>query len=131
MTRHGAHTAVTISAIVVAGTFGYRKFVTPQTAPSGGSFLIGFTVVFVTLGILADAAPALGGMFAALVAAGDLLANGKQLTTGIRSTLAKPTATALAPVAQLTAATTGVATPVPSGTGAYVPQGFAGKVASG
>lgn len=98
MTSDGARTAVTMSAVVVGGIYGYQKLSDPAGTPPVAHFLIGFTFIYVTLGILAEAAPALGGMFAALVAVGDLLANGqaftRTVTTGLKATAQATTKTA-------------------------------------
>jgi hypothetical protein len=99
MTADGAKSAVTISAVVVGGTFAYRKITSPAGTPTTSHFLLGFMVVYITLSILADAAPEIGGMGAALVAVGDLLTNGTAITNdlnrGLKATAAatKPTAT--------------------------------------
>jgi hypothetical protein len=87
MTESQAQTAVTGSALVVALIFAYRKLVEPAASASGsstrtaapntGHFVIGFGFTYLTLAILAQAAPQLGGMGAILVATADVITNGQ------------------------------------------------------
>jgi hypothetical protein len=90
MTTEQAQSAVTLSAFVVASVFAYRKLTSGQ--PNTAHFVIGFGFAYITLSIVAQAAPELGGMFAVLVATGDLLANGQallgDLQTGLKTTTA-------------------------------------------
>jgi len=83
MSASQAHTAVATSAIVVFGLYAYRKMLAGigagQPVASTGQFVTGFFFLYLTLSVMAEAAPALGGMFAWLVMAGDLLANGQPL----------------------------------------------------
>lgn len=92
MNRIEAQAAVSLSAFWVAGIFAYRKLSEPitQTTPAPSStahFVIGFGFTYVLLSIIAQAAPALGGMFAVLVATGDTLANGKPLFADVQKAL--------------------------------------------
>jgi hypothetical protein len=90
MTTDQAQSAVTLSAFTVAGVFAYRKLVEPKpkgTSPPTSHFVVGFGVVFVSLAVIAQAAPELGGMFAVLVAVGDLLANGQAIAKDITNAL--------------------------------------------
>jgi hypothetical protein len=113
MTRSGAQSAVVLSAFVTAGIFAYRKFTEPASSPTGliagvpqtAHFLLGWMVVYTTLSIVAAAAPPLGGMFAILVGAGDLLVNGQAITSDITKGL-NATATATAPSAPAGSSTT-------------------------
>jgi hypothetical protein len=96
MTTDQAQSAVSISALVVASVFAYRKLTEATTqgsisAAPWGHFVLGFGFVYVTLSIVAQAAPELGGMSAVLVAAGDVLANGKSVAGDISSGLAAST----------------------------------------
>lgn len=100
MTSHQAHSAVTTSAMIVAGIFIYRHFneTTGQAqSASTDQFLLGFMVVYIVLSALAEAAPAVGGMLAYLIALGDLLTNGqalvKDLNQGLGETAAATTTT--------------------------------------
>jgi hypothetical protein len=82
--RLQAQSAVALSAFWVALIFGYRKLTEGavqdvKTAPSTAHFVIGFGFTYVVLATIAQAAPALGGMFAVLVATGDTLANGQAI----------------------------------------------------
>jgi hypothetical protein len=88
MTVDQAQSAVSVSAVVVAGVYGYRKLVEsdPKAAPTA-HFVIGFGFVFITLALVAQAAPSLGGMLAILIAGGDLLTNGIALTNDLTGAL--------------------------------------------
>lgn len=102
MNGQQAQSAVTLSAFVVASVFAYRKLTAGSSgsAPNTGHFVIGFGFTYITLSIIAQAAPELGGMFAVLVAVGDLLANGTaligDLQTGLKTTAAATTPTTTA-----------------------------------
>ncbi len=92
MTTDQAQSAVSISALVVAAVFGYRKLTEATTqgnvsAAPWAHFVIGFGFVYVSLAVVAQAAPELGGMFAILIAAGDVLANGKSVAGDITNSL--------------------------------------------
>lgn len=98
MSTDQAQSAVSLSAFVVAVVFGYRKLVEQGVqggsgVPTTGHFVIGFGFTYVLLSLLAQGAPALGGMLAVLVATGDLLANGKPLVDDVTKAL-KATQTA-------------------------------------
>jgi hypothetical protein len=96
MTTDQAQSAVTLSAFVVAGIFAYRKLASGSTAasvPQTSHFVVGFGFTYIILSLLAQAAPALGGMGAILVATGDLLVNGQAITGALQTTL-KTTQTA-------------------------------------
>lgn len=100
MTTDQAQSAVTLSAFFVAGVFAYRKLTEhalPNNAgnpvPQTAHFVIGFGFTFIILSLAAQAAPALGGMFAILVATGDLLINGAPLLSDVQGAL-KQTQTA-------------------------------------
>lgn len=83
-----AQNAVTGSAVLVAGVYAYRKLIeTPPTSSSTAHFVIGYAFTFITLAVLAQAAPELGGMLAILVAAGDFLTNGLSLTKDLTGAL--------------------------------------------
>lgn len=94
MSPQQAQTAVALSAFVVASIFAYRKLTEQQlkssTVPNTGHFVIGFGFAYIILSLIAQAAPELGGMFAVLVATGDIIANGKplinDLTRGLQTT---------------------------------------------
>jgi hypothetical protein len=83
-----AQTAVSISAMVVAGAYVYRKLSEPTSSTPTAHFVIGFAFTFVTLAVLAEAAPAVGGPLAVLVAAGDVLTNGTALFKDLTGALA-------------------------------------------
>ena len=95
MSTDQAESAVSLSAFLVAAIFGYRKLVEAAQSPtagvaavpSTGHFVIGFGFTFVLLSILAQAAPAFGGMMAVLVGTGDLLVNGQPIANDISSSL--------------------------------------------
>jgi hypothetical protein len=92
-----AQSAVTLSAFVVAGVYGYRKLIEPTTGQGTVSptshFVIGWGFVYITLSLIAQGAPELGGMLAILVMVGDLLAQGTSLTKDLTGAL-KATKTA-------------------------------------
>lgn len=116
MNESQAQTAVSISALIVAGTYGYRRLVEPQkgTAPPTAHFVIGFGFTYIVLAVIAEAAPPVGGMFAILIAVGDFLANGASLLSDLTGTLAGKTtptkATATGPAAAGSSAATGIGT---------------------
>jgi len=89
VTRPGAETAVTMSAVGVFGIFAYRKLteLSPAAIPQTGHFVLGFMTVYITLSMIAAAAPELGAMFALLVLLGDLLTQGQQLVNDLDSGL--------------------------------------------
>lgn len=95
MTTQQAQSAVSLSALVVAGVYAYRKLAEKGTsgnvtAAPLSHFVLGFGFTFIGLSLAAQAAPEFGGMFAVLVAAADLLVNGNKivsdLTTGLKNT---------------------------------------------
>jgi hypothetical protein len=90
MTSDQAQSAVSGAAVMVAGVYAYRRLVEPATktppAPIA-HFVIGFGVTFIVLALLAQSAPALGGMMAILIAVGDLLVNGTTLTRDLTGAL--------------------------------------------
>jgi hypothetical protein len=87
MTSQSAHGAVTTSALIVGGVFMYRHFAETaaqqKTSATTDQFLLGWMVVYLTLSVTAEVAPAFGAMFAWLIALGDLLINGQGLITAI------------------------------------------------
>jgi ABC-type uncharacterized transport system permease subunit len=88
MSGDQASSAVTLSAFVVAGIYGYRKLVeTNHTSAPTAHFVIGFGFTFIILALIAQGAPALGGMLAILIATGDLLINGIALTKDLSGAL--------------------------------------------
>jgi hypothetical protein len=92
MNALGAEGAVSLSAFVVASTYGYRRVVELNaTSPPVAHFVVGFGVVYVTLSIVAAAAPELGGMMAILIMVGDLLINGTALVKDLSGALGKTT----------------------------------------
>jgi hypothetical protein len=86
MSAQSAKTAVTTSAFIVGSIWAYRRL-TEGTTASSGHFLTGFLFVYITLAILADAAPPLGGGLAWLIATGDLLTNGQGLVNDLNKGL--------------------------------------------
>lgn len=90
MTSSQAESAVSIAAFVVASVWAYRRLVNPSlsgTVSSTPHFVLGFGFTFISLSLIAQAAPELGGMLAVLVAAGDLLVNGTGLATDLTNSL--------------------------------------------
>lgn len=105
---------VTISALIVAAIYGYRRVTeqpsTPVTAGkligNGppvplGAFATAWGFTFLVVAIMAEAAPGLGGAFAILIATGDALTNsasvfadiGKQETPSTQQASTTATAT--------------------------------------
>jgi hypothetical protein len=88
MSRPEAQGWVTTSAVIVAGVFAYRKLMPGSSLTKGsGPFVVGWMVVYVTLSVVAQAAPQLGAMFAGLVALGDVLTNGNELVKDLQQGL--------------------------------------------
>ncbi|HET7047874.1 MAG TPA: hypothetical protein VFI54_06340 [Solirubrobacteraceae bacterium] len=91
MNQDQAQTAVSVSAFVVAAIWAYRKLTEGPTGassvPNAGHFIVGYGFTFVSLALMAQAAPAFGGMFAILVATGDTLANGQALVSDLAAAL--------------------------------------------
>jgi hypothetical protein len=88
MNEAQAQTAVTVSATVVAGMYAYRKLTETKTSSSTGHFVIGYAFTFITLAVIAQAAPGVGGPLAVLIATGDLLTNGTALFKDLNGALA-------------------------------------------
>lgn len=98
MTRQGAERAVVVSALVVAGTYTYRLLTEGHSSHGGsllgqgappnlGRFITGWGFAFLVIAIITEAAPSLGGSVAILVAAGDVLANGAQVSADVNHKL--------------------------------------------
>jgi hypothetical protein len=100
---------VTISALTVAGIYAYRRLIEPSTPPATlkklagvgelpplGAWATAWGFTFLAVSVIAEAAPGVGGAFAILIMAGDVLANGasvfadvgkqQQTTTGKQAT---------------------------------------------
>ena len=138
MSRDSAQRWVVISALLVAGVYGYRRITEPvqpgklsnilgigELVPLG-QFATAWGFTYLVVAIMAEAAPGLGGAFAILIAAADFLANtgsavadiGKAESGKLKATTLNFGATALssaAPAAQQAAA--GGATNVGQGVG--------------
>lgn len=93
MSQQQARTAVNTSAFIVGGIWAYRRLIEGNASPPG-HFLTGFLFVYVSLAIVANTAPPVGGMLAWLVAAGDLLTNGTGLVSDLNQGLKTQAATA-------------------------------------
>lgn len=105
MTREGAESAVTASALIVGGIYVFRRLSETDvqlTSSSGlrlkqlagagpvmpaGPFVTGWGFTFLVISLMAQAAPDLGGSFALLVAAGAVLGNGVAVSQDISSKL--------------------------------------------
>lgn len=105
MTSEGAERAITISALVVAGVYAYRRLNEPaSTQTSGrlaqlagkgappplGVFITAWGFTFLMLSVVASAAPGLGGSMAILVALGDILSNGQQIAKDVNTKIGVP-----------------------------------------
>lgn len=116
MSKEGAEKAITISALIVFGVYFYRHLTegTSATATASGSSTTGTTskvgqflglgtpanigqfvtawgFTFFILSIIGSAAPGLGGSFAILVAATDLLGNGYQISHDVNTKIGTKT----------------------------------------
>lgn len=104
MTREGAETAITGSALVVIGIYTFRRISEPDTATlrkgavasqlAGvgkpiplGQFAVGWGFTFLVVSLLAQASPKLGGTFAILVATGAVLGNGQSVLGDVSAKL--------------------------------------------
>lgn len=98
MTSQGAEKAITTSALLVAGIYTYRRLTEGAGSPSGskaaqllgrgsppsvGVFITAWGTAYLVMAIMAQASPGLGGSFAILTAAADILSNGQQLAADI------------------------------------------------
>lgn len=92
MDRATAERWVTISALLVAGIYAYRRLIEPTSTPVTGKQLLGsgsppplgafataWGFTYLVVSIMATAAPGVGGAFAILIATGDLLTNSASL----------------------------------------------------
>lgn len=128
---------VTISALVVAGVYAYRRLTETASSPATfkklvgigslpqlGAFATAWGFTFLTVAIMAEAAPGLGGGFAILIATGDLLTNSSSVLSDVTSLEGK------AVTQQTTAAGKGAAQGAASATAgvAHAGAGAAGKV---
>lgn len=96
MTPETARSAVTTSALIVAAVFMYRHLTETaaqqKTSTTTDQFLLGWMVIYLTLSVTAEVAPAFGAMFAWLIALGDVLINGQGLITDINKGLGQTAA---------------------------------------
>lgn len=96
MSRDQAEKAVTISALIVAAVYGYRRLTEATSSPvtlkklagvgdlpALGAFATAWGFTFLVIAGIAEASPAFGGAFAILVATADLLGNTPALTKDI------------------------------------------------
>lgn len=109
MTDQGSEQAVVVSAVIVSGIYFYRKLTDPAlgravAGPLEGSggravgalfgsrtgavaplgrWLLGFSVSFMIIAVLAAIDPGLGGWLAILLATGSVLTNGMAIATDI------------------------------------------------
>jgi hypothetical protein len=83
MSAGGAETTIVACAIIVAGTYGYRKLTEPASSAgklaSIPTFAIGYTFAFFVIALLGAAAPQLGAALALLLATGMVLTSGGAL----------------------------------------------------
>jgi hypothetical protein len=112
MDQHGAEQAVMASAIVVAGTWGYRKLVEPTastaevsspvkqliglepTPAPAAKFMVAFGFTYLALSLATMGAPDVAGSMAILIATGSILSNGATLFTDVSGQVATKKATA-------------------------------------
>ena len=118
---------VVISALMVAGVWGYRRW---QEGPAGilkfPEFITGWGAVYFGLAMIAEAAPRFAGSFALLIMTGDILQNAKpgDKTSGLLFDLNQQLA------GKTSAATT--ATPAPQvGVGAAITSATTGTGPTG
>lgn len=101
MTSTSADQAVVISALIVSGTYFYRKLTEPAIPAKSGNqvtnlgqvplarFIVGFGVSFFGISVLASLSPDFGGTMAILLATGTLLTNGLALSADVNQKVAK------------------------------------------
>lgn len=103
MTRSGAEQTVTVSALIVAGVYTYRRLTEGSgkapaggkvrqllgqgSPPSVGAFITAWGAAFLVISAIAAASPTLGGSLALLVATADLLNNTQQVSADIAGKL--------------------------------------------
>lgn len=118
MTSQGAEKAITTSALLVAGIYTYRRLTEGNGSPSGskaaqllgqgsppsvGVFITAWGTAYLIMAIMAATSPALGGSFAILAAAADILSNGQQVSKDINTKIgasSKTASTGAPPTAQ-------------------------------
>lgn len=82
MSPGAADQLIVVSAVTVGGAYAYLVY--KGTPPSSvGEFATAFGVIYFTLSLIATFSPGLGGAFALLVMAADLLANLPALTSAV------------------------------------------------
>jgi hypothetical protein len=109
MSSSTAERWVTISALLVAGVYIYRRLTEGSGQASGsklaqltgkgspapiGQFITAWGFAYLVISVIASASPGLGGSFAILVAAGDLLGNAQQVSKDVNAKLGVPSGTA-------------------------------------
>jgi hypothetical protein len=104
MTDSQAERWVTVSALVVAGIYGYRRLTEQPTTPpvtlkelAGvgelpplGAWATAWGFTFLVVAIVATAAPELGAAFAILIATGDLMTNAQSIFSDVAGLEGKP-----------------------------------------
>lgn len=118
MNKATAERWVTISALLVAGVYAYRRLTEATSQPVTlkklvgignpvplGAFATAWGFTFLVIAVMAEAAPGLGGAFAILIGTSDLLTN----SSSVFGDVAKAQAGQLTAVAETSAITTGVA----------------------
>lgn len=101
MTDQGAERAITASAAIVMGVYAYRRITegaspTPSkgttkvkqlagegTPPPVGKFVTAWGFLFLSISVVAQVSPGLGGSFAILIAVSDLLSNTQSVLADI------------------------------------------------
>lgn len=109
MDKATAERWVTISAVLVAGIYAYRRLtetVSPPTSfknllgvgplPPLGVFVTAWGFTFLVVSIMAEAAPGLGGAFAILIGTSDLLTNSSSVFADVGKHTGQPATTAAA-----------------------------------
>lgn len=109
MTSQGAEKAITTSALIVAGIYTYRRLTEGNGTPSGskaaqllgrgsppsvGVFITAWGTAYLVMAIMATISPGLGGSFAILAAAADILSNGQQVSKDVNTKIGASTSTA-------------------------------------
>lgn len=92
-TQAQADSTIKIAALVVGGIYAYRRFSETLSGEEAkadskltplGQFIIGWSVVFLVLSLLAPASPTLAGNMALLVMIAALLSNGTQIAADLK-----------------------------------------------
>jgi len=110
MSEATAERWVTISAVIVAGVYAYRRLTEATSSPVTlkkllgvgglvplGAFATAWGFTYLVLAIMTEAAPGLGGAFAILIATSDLLTNTTDVLADVKKQEGASSSTQAAP----------------------------------